>query len=318
MAHFLPRTNGRATLALGTMNFGKRTPEGEARKMIAKALERGVTVIDTANVYENGNSERIVGRALSKDRDRVILATKVGAGRVAGRPEGLSPARIAKAIDESLERLATDHVDVYYAHVPDPSTPLAETTDAMIEVVRSGKARAWGVSNHASWEVLAMIHHADRVGGPRPVISQVLLNLLVRQIEIEHLRFAAAHDLHVTVYNALAGGLLAGTHHKGAPPKGSRFDGNAMYQRRYWSDRFFELVDTYAAVATDAQMSLVDLAYAWLAARPGVDSILLGPGTVAHLDAAIDACARDLPGATLSRIDEIHTAFLGTDARYAR
>jgi aryl-alcohol dehydrogenase-like predicted oxidoreductase len=318
MAHFLPRTNGRASLALGTMNFGKRTPEAEAKKMIARALERGVTVIDTANVYENGTSERIVGRALAKDRDRVVLATKVGAGRFEGRPEGLSPSRIARAIDESLERLGTDRVDVYYAHVPDPKTPLTETADAMIEVVRSGKARAWGVSNHASWEVLAMSHHADRVGGPRPVISQVLLNLLVRQIEIEHLRFCAAYDLHVTVYNALAGGMLAGKHERGAPPKGSRFDGNAMYQRRYWSDRFFELVSAYDAVASEAKMSLVELSYAWLAARPGIDSILIGPGSLAQLDAAIDACARDVDGATLARIDEISTAFAGTDARYAR
>ena len=318
MVDFLPRRGGRASLVLGTMNFGKRTSEDEAKRMVARALERGLTLFDTANVYESGASERILGRALGRDRSSALVATKVGAGRVSGRPEGLSPARVKASLDESLARLGMDHVDLYYAHVPDRDVPLAETTDAMLEAVASGKARAWGVSNHASWEILAMIQRADAKGGPRPVISQVLLNLLVRQIETEHLRFAETYGLHVTVYNALAGGLLAGAHSPGAPPKGSRFDGNTMYQRRYWTARFFELVESYRAVAAETGLTLLELSYAWLATRPGVSSILLGPGTTSHLDQAIDASARELPSATLVRLDEIHLAFQGTDARYAR
>jgi aryl-alcohol dehydrogenase-like predicted oxidoreductase len=306
-------------VALGTMNFGKRTPAAEAERIIARALERGVTVFDTANAYADGASERILGRALAPVRDRVIVATKVGAARAAGKPEGLSRAAVLRAIDESLARLGTGHVDVYYLHVPDHAVPLAETLAAVGELIEAGKVRALGVSNFAAWQILEMmaLWHSGR--GPRPVVSQVMYNLLVRQIEVEYVGFTRAHTVHTTVYNPLAGGLLTGRHERGAAPvKGSRFDKNRMYEGRYWSPRFFDLVDAYAAVAKEAGMSLVELSYAWLAAQPHVDSILVGPATMEHLDAALDACARALPPEVGGRIDAIHRAYLGTDASYVR
>jgi len=316
----LPRAPGApVTVALGTMNFGKRTPEPEAARIIARALERGVTVFDTANAYADGESERILGRALRPVRDRVTLATKVGVGRIGGKPEGLSRATILRAVDESLGRLGTDHVDLYYLHVPDHGVPLSESLAAMDELIEAGKARALGVSNYAAWQILEMmaLSHAGR--GPRPAVSQVMYNLLIRQIEIEHAPFSRAHPIHTTVYNPLAGGLLSGRHARGeAIPKGSRFDKNKLYQGRYWSDRFFELVEAYAAVARDEGVSLVDLSYAWLAGRPHVDSILVGPASVEQLDAALDACARPLSPEAGARIDAIHRDHLGTDASYVR
>jgi aryl-alcohol dehydrogenase-like predicted oxidoreductase len=301
------------------MNFGKRTPEDESARVIARALERGVTWLDTANVYNDGESERIVGRAIARDRDRCILATKVGLARTAGKVEGLSPERVLRAIDESLDRLGTSYVDIYYLHAPDHATPLEETLSAVEEILRAGKARAWGMSNYASWQVLDAANFGDewRMGHP---IAQQLYNVMIRQLDVEWFAFTREHAVHTTIYNPLAGGLLTGKHARSKEPeKGSRFDGNKLYQRRYWSDRMFEFVDALTAIAKEEGITLVDLAYAFCAQRPGVDSVLLGPANVAQLDAGIDACQRaPLSDATKKKLDELSIAFQGTDATYAR
>jgi aryl-alcohol dehydrogenase-like predicted oxidoreductase len=317
-----------ALLALGTMNFGKRTPEADARRIIDRALDQGVVLLDTANAYVDGESERIVGRALRGRRDAALVATKVGllrfggelSGliRVGGRAEGLSRARILQACDESLERLGTEYIDVYYLHAPDRETPIEESLSGVAELLRAGKIRGWAVSNFASWQVLEMLGWCDREGMARPIMAQQMYNLLVRQLDVEYLAFAAKYRLATTVYNPLAGGLLAGRHAPGEPPAGSRFDANPMYQRRYWTERLHAQVEDYRALAAALGMSLVTLAYAWLASRPGVDSILVGPGTVAHLDDALAATALRLDAETLRRIDDLHRTHQGTDATYAR
>ena len=315
-----PRKPGEpVTIALGCMNFGKRTDAAESERIIARALERGITIFDTANIYSDGASEKIVGRALRGVRERVTIATKVGAARVQGKPEGLSRARILAAIDESLQRLGTDHVDVYYLHVPDHTTPIVESLAAMEEIRAAGKIRAMGVSNYAAWQILEMMAVAERGSGPRPVISQVMYNLLIRQIEIEYVAFTQQHPIHSTIYNPLAGGLLSGKHARtGETEKGSRFDKNRMYQGRYWSERFFDLVEDYRAVARDEGLDLVELSYAWLAGQPHVSSILVGPASIEHLDAALDGCQKSLSAEARKRIDAIHRAAQGTDASYVR
>ena len=311
-------------LAVGCMNFGGRTKEDEAVRIIERALERGVTFFDTANAYTGGESEKILGRALGKKRGACQIASKVGVGKNPGKPEGLAPARVLAAIDESLERLGTDHLDIYYLHVPDHATPIEETLGAMHDVLHSGKARAWGVSNYASWQVLEMIHWCDTHSMPRPKIAQQMYNLLIRQLDVEWFRFAAKYRLHTTVYNPLAGGLLSGKYGEDAPTalpapvKGSRFDNNAFYQRRYWTPAMFAGVRALGELAADAKLSLVQLSYAFAATRPGIDSVILGPGTVAHLDAGIDDCKRTLDEATMKKIDEVHRRMQGTDASYAR
>jgi aryl-alcohol dehydrogenase-like predicted oxidoreductase len=305
-------------LAVGTMNFGKRTPEPESERIVRRAIERGLRYFDTANVYNDGESERILGRALGKDRKDAFIATKVGLFGMPKSREGLSRAAIAKAIDESLQRLGTDYVDVYYLHAPDPNVSIEETVLAMKSVLDSGKARAWGVSNYASWQVLEMDRLADTHGMPRPAISQMLYNVLIRQLEIEYFAFARSYPVHTTIYNPLAGGLLAGKHKEETLPQGSRFHKNGLYQRRYWSRRLFELVAAIGKVAAEESMSLVELSYAWVAGRAGVDSILLGPGDVGQLDAGIDGAAKTLSVETFRKLDELHVAFAGTDAKYAR
>ena len=317
-----PRAPGEtARLALGAMNFGQRTPEAEAIRIVERAVERGVVLFDTANMYGSGASEEILGRALKSRRSEVSIATKAGIGTQPGKNEGLAPERIRAALDESLSRLQTDWIDLYYLHTPDRSTPIEKTLEAMAGLVGAGRVRAIGLSNYSAWESLEILRICDENGWPRPVIGQVLYNLMIREVEIEYLRFAQRFRLHTTVYNPLAGGLLTGKHRSGAPPAGSRFDGNVRYQRRYWTDRGIELAGAFAAAAAEAQLTPVALAYRWLASRRGVDSILVGPGSVAHLDDALDAldaAAEPLPKALIGKLDAIHKSFLGTDTHYAR
>ena len=300
-----PRPEGApVALVVGTMNFGKRTPEAESQRIVARALERGLDFFDTANAYVEGESERILGRALRGKRARI--ATKVGIGPKMSEPEGLAPARIEAALDESLKRLGVDRVELYYFHKPDHSRPLEESLKALEKQIKSGKVGAFGASNFASWQLLEMIQ-----AGVRPRVSQLLYNLLIRQVELEYVRFARKYRVHTTVYNPLGGGLLTGK-------PGARFDNNPMYQKRYLSQRFFELTDAFARLAAESGRTPVDLAYQWVAARPGVDSILLGPASVEQLDAAIDAVAKPLPKEVIDRADELYRAFQGTDASYAR
>ncbi|MDB4994175.1 MAG: L-fuco-beta-pyranose dehydrogenase [Myxococcaceae bacterium] len=310
------------SVAVGTMNFGKRTAEPEAKLIVKRALERGLTWFDTANVYENGESEKILGRALREvppaERAKVIVASKVGLGRVGRNAEGLARATVLAACDASLARLGTDALDLYYLHAPDRATPIEETLGALKELLAAGKIRAWGISNYASWEVLEMNLAADQLGMARPVIAQQIYNMLVRQLEIEWFKFTAKHPIHTTVYNALAGGLLAREHVQESIPAGSRFDKNTMYQRRYWSDAMFAFTKSLRAIADDEKLSLASLAYAWLKGRPGVGSVLVGPASVAQLDAACDGLATTLSAEANRRIDEAHQAFTGTDASYAR
>lgn len=313
------RSDEAASIALGTMNFGKRTPAAEAERIVRRALERGVRVYDTANAYNDGESERILGRALGARRSEVCIATKVGFARIAGKPEGLAPERIRTALDESLLRLGTERVGLYYLHVPDHSVAIERTLEGVAAVLASGKVDRFAVSNYASWQILEMFAVCDGLGIARPTVAQQLYNLLIRQLELEYFRFARRYDVHTTVYNPLAGGLLTGRYRVGDPvAPGSRFDKNRLYQGRYWSRRMLELAGDVAGLAAELGMSPTALAYAWLAGANGVDSILVGPTNVAQLDEALDAVTRTLPGEARDRLDALYRDFLGTETAYAR
>lgn len=313
-AYFAPRTAAPA-LVLGCMNFGKRTPRADALRIVDRALDAGIGLLDTANAYGDGASEIIVGEAIR--RRAVRVATKVGFGRVDGKPEGLSKARILAACDASLGRLGVDAIDLYYLHVPDPRTPVEGSLEAIAALLAAGKIRRWGVSNYASWQILEMSGIAARAGMPPPVVAQQLYNALVRQLDIEYFKFTRRHPIHTTIYNPLAGGLLAGLHRLDADaPKGSRFDGNALYRGRYWRRAQFAAVEELRGIAAAEGLSLVELAYAFVAGHPGVDSVLVGPGSIAHLEAAL--AARVLSPEGRRAVDAVYTGLVGTDATYAR
>jgi aryl-alcohol dehydrogenase-like predicted oxidoreductase len=307
-----------APIALGCMNFGKRTARAEALSIVDRALDAGVVVFDTANAYNDGASEEILGAAVRGRRDRFFLATKVGFARIDGRPEGLSPDHVRRACDASRKRLGTDVIDLYYLHVPDRSTPIRATLEAVAGLVDAGAIREWGVSNYASWEVLEMRGIAAEIGLPPPAVAQQLYNPLIRQLDVEWWRFTERFPIHTTVYNPLAGGLLAGNRTRGDAPRGSRFDRNPLYQRRYWTDAMFDATDALHRVASEHGRSLLELAYGFAFRHPGVGSVLVGPGDVAQLDAAI--AARDLPlpdGADVAML-QVYRDLTGTDASYAR
>jgi aryl-alcohol dehydrogenase-like predicted oxidoreductase len=303
-------------VTVGTMNFGARTPAAEARRIVDFAFERGATMFDTANVYGDGESERIVGAALEGRRDRATIATKVGLRRTGGGAvEGLAPARITAAVAESLARLKTDWVDLLYLHAPDPATPISQTLDALQSLLERGTVKAWGVSNYASWQILEINALCDARGLARPAVSQVLYNLLVRQLDVEYFAFTKAHPLHTTVYNPLAAGLLA----RAAPATGgARLAQNPLYRRRYGSEVMLEAAKDYAGLAAEHGLDGATLAYAWLACCPGVDSILAGPATVDHLRVALEAAHVSLPNEVRAQIDALAVRLAGTDVRYAR
>ncbi|MEB8341383.1 aldo/keto reductase [Streptomyces endophyticus] len=310
-------------LVLGTMTFGDTADRAAAAAMLDAALDAGVTGVDTANGYAGGESERILAELLPGRRDRVVLATKAGIPHPdQGEYAPLSAEGLRTALDGSLQRLGTDHVDLFYLHQPDRATPLSETLATVAEFVKAGKVRALGVSNYAAWQIAELNRVADEVGAPRPVVAQQLHNLLARRIEEEYVEFAARTGLHTMVYNPLGGGLLTGRHRFEQAPEGGRFGDSrvaAMYRQRYWNEDLFRAVADLTAIASDAGLPLTELSLRWLLSRPSTDALLLGGSKVDHLRANIAAAARGpLPGDVLTACDEVGARLRGPMPAYNR
>jgi aryl-alcohol dehydrogenase-like predicted oxidoreductase len=308
-------------IAIGAMTFGGQTQEAEAIRIVDRCLEHGINFFDTANVYNQGKSEVILGKALSGRRHRVVLASKVR-GKMGDEPEdvGLKRPAIRKAIDESLKRLGTDYVDLYYLHQPDWDTRIEETLGAMDELVKEGKIRYPAVSNYAAWQVLQILWHCENYGYVPPTVSQPMYNVLARGVEQEYIPFCREFGVGIVAYNPLAGGLLTGKHARGNPPaSGTRFDGNKMYQDRYWHPAYFDAQDEITAVAERAGMSTTVLAFRWLLTQTAVDCVLLGASRMEQLDQNLVACAGPaLEKDVLSACDKIWEKLHGVTPKYNR
>jgi aryl-alcohol dehydrogenase-like predicted oxidoreductase len=198
-------------ICLGTMQFGGPTDEATSVRIIDKAREAGINFIDTADAYNYGNSEQVVGRAIAKERDHWILASKL-ANPMGDDPNrvGLSRRWVLQAADESLRRLGTDTIDIYYLHKEDHTTPLEETVRAMGDLLRAGKIRYFGVSNYRAWRVAEICNICDRLGIDRPVVSQPYYNAMNRMPEVEHMPACSFYGLGVVPYSPLARGVLTG------------------------------------------------------------------------------------------------------------
>jgi aryl-alcohol dehydrogenase (NADP+) len=206
-------------LCLGTMMFGGATDEPTSARIIASAREQGVNFIDTADQYNAGKSEEVVGRAIARARDYWVLATKLANPWGNGPNEvGLSRKWVMQAVEGSLKRLGTDYIDVYYLHKEDHGTPLAETVRAMGDLVRQGKIRYFGVSNYRSWRIAEICHLADQMGIDRPVVNQPYYNAMNRMPEVEQLPASAYLGLGIVPYSPLARGVLTGKYSLDAPP----------------------------------------------------------------------------------------------------
>jgi aryl-alcohol dehydrogenase (NADP+) len=315
-------------LCLGTMTFGLQCDEKTSHAIMDAAVEGGITFFDTADVYPLGGSlatvgrtEEIIGRWLRGKRDQVVLATKCG-GKVGPAPwqQGTSRKHVLAAIDASLTRLGTDHVDLYQVHHFDAGTPVDETMDALDAVVKSGKARYVGVSNYHAYRVARALGRSEALGLTRPVSVQPRYNLVFRQIERELLLLCAEEGLAVIPYNPLAGGLLTGKHTRTAPPAaGSRFTlGTAgpMYVQRYWQEREFATVNALVQLAADHGVAPATLAVAWVLAHPAITAPLVGASKPEQLAASIAAVDLTLDPTLKARLDELtHEYRMGDAAR---
>lgn len=304
----------------GTMMFGKRADEAESKRIVDVALEHGINCFDTADFYQQGESERILGRALKGRRDRCLVATKVGYGHDEdGNEEGTSRKAILSAIDRSLANLGMDYVDLYYLHRPDYEAPIEETLVAMDEVIRAGKVRYFALSNFGAWQSYEVLRLCDQNGWPRPAMTQMVYNLLLRQIKYEYLPFCKKHALHLTVYNPLAGGLLTGKYASlGDEQAGGRFVDSEMYRNRYWSKRFLSGMLRLKGLADELGLSLTHLALNRIAQQDEADSMLLGPSNAAQLLDCLAAGETTIPEEGMQKVEDFLKEFDGTDASYAR
>jgi aryl-alcohol dehydrogenase-like predicted oxidoreductase len=307
-------------LALGTMTFGSQVDEQTAASMVDASLDHGVNFIDTANVYNAGESETILGRILRGKRDKVVLATKVGLNMGEGKyDKGLSAAAITKGIEHSLRRLQTDYVDLYYLHQPDYSVPLDESLQALQRLVDAGKVRQLGASNYASWQICQMLWMAQS-NGWRPIrVVQPMYNVIARGIEQELLPCCKEFGLATVAYNPLAGGLLTGKQAAATPLAGSRFDRMPAYRDRYWHAANFEAVQDLAAAARVEKRSPTSLALSWLLHHSGVDCVLIGASRMEHIEENLEAARLPaLSPETLAVCERVWSQVRGVQPQYNR
>lgn len=304
-------------LILGTMTFGAQVNEHDAATMVRRARDVGIKMFDSANAYNAGASEEILGRVVKPFRKQVQIATKIGMSKVDKFP--LSSDSVRQAVDASLKRLGTDYVDILYLHTPDPNTPFDETLSTLHEIVQSGRAIHVAQSNHAAWQVTRFHCLSERHGWPRMRISQQMHNLLARRVEGDFQACARHLGLLNIAYNPLAGGLLTGKHARGSQPQpGTRFS-QEHYRTRYWNDQQFVAVERLGQIARAEGVTLLELAFRWLLSNPITDCVLLGASSLQQLEANLAAAAGEhLSAEALRGIDEVWSDLRGVAPNYYR
>jgi aryl-alcohol dehydrogenase (NADP+) len=270
-------------LWLGTMMFGDQTSEADSRSIIDATRDAGLNALDTADVYAGGESERIVGKAIAADRERWVLATKV-ANQVGKEPNdrGLSRRWILQQVDNSLKRLATDWIDVYYMHRDDETVPIEETLSTMARLIEVGKIRYYGVSNFRGWRVARMVETARRMGVPQPIVCQPPYSAVTRLIESELLPCCNHYGVGVVAYSPLARGVLTGKYKPGAEPEaGSRAArGDKRIHQTEFRPESLEISQQFKAHAEKRGLSPTQLAIAWVLANRQVNGVIGGPKTL--------------------------------------
>jgi aryl-alcohol dehydrogenase-like predicted oxidoreductase len=296
------------------MTFGTPVAEADAIRLIHAAIDLGINFIDTANVYEGyrrflgspgGVAEEIVGKALLDRRDKMIVATKVCAPVGPGpQDRGLSAVHILREVDRSLARLQTDVIDLYIIHWPDKHVPLEITLAAIDKAVGQGKIRNFGVSNHSAWQMCELLWLADKHGWPRAVSSQIPFSLLRREFQGD-LEFCRQHNVGVTPYQALQGGLLTGKYRRGKPlPGDSRAAEKADWVWKL-DDPLFDRLKGIEGLAAEAGLSFTQYALAWTLSQPAMSSLVVGVKRLEQLQDAVAAADKQIPQHHLLKIDAI-------------
>ncbi|MFW6133256.1 MAG: aldo/keto reductase [Planctomycetota bacterium] len=306
----LGRTGVKVTpLCLGCMNFGGRTEPDDAVAIINRALDAGLNFIDTANVYQRGRSEEVVGRALRDNgrRESVVLATKVYAPMDDDDPNmrGNQRRHIVQQCEASLKRLQTDWIDLYQIHRPQSDIPIDETLRALDDLVRAGKVRYVGTSTFAAWQVVEALWVSKELGLNRFVTEQPPYHLLDRRIERELVPMARTFGIGLIPWSPLAGGVLTGKYKRGQePPAGARIRKN---RRGELTEAAFDVVERAEKIAADKGCTVSQLALAWCMHQPGVTSPIIGPRTMEQLEDNLGALDVEVTDADRESLDEVAT-----------
>lgn len=303
-----------SALTLGTMTFGGKgnfsavgsTGVEEATRQVDLCLEAGVNLFDTADVYSNGESEEILGRAVAGRRDRVLLATKARFPSGDGPNDaGLSRHHLIRACEASLRRLGTDYIDLYQVHEWDGLTPQEETLEALDTLVRQGKVRYVGCSNHSGWQLMKALGLSGRLGYQRYVSQQIYYSLEARDAEYELVPLALDQGCGILVWSPLAGGLLSGKYRRGR-------DATEGRHLRGWDEppvrdpeKLYDTVDVLVEIADGHGVSAAQVALAWLLGRPGVASVIIGARTEEQLADNLAAADLRLSEEERGRLDEV-------------
>jgi aryl-alcohol dehydrogenase-like predicted oxidoreductase len=307
------RKLGKSTLdvsvvGLGCNNFGGRTDFAATRAVVHRALDLGVTLFDTADVYgSKGKSEEFLGDLLGPRRRDIVLATKFGMPMAANARSGnASRAYIVRAVEASLKRLRTDWIDLYQVHRPDPETPIDETLRALDDLVRQGKVRAIGCSNYSATELAAAQATATKAKLTAFATCQDEYNLLTRDIERDLLPAMQKHGQSLLPYFPLASGFLTGKYRRGAPmPKDARLSYSRHHADEIMNDRGWHAVEALIEVAKRSGHSMVELAFGWLLAKPVIPSVIAGATKPEQIEQNVAAAER-MPGpAVIREIDAI-------------
>jgi aryl-alcohol dehydrogenase-like predicted oxidoreductase len=300
-------------LWFGTATFGGvgdffkawgQTDVAEARRLVDICLEHGVNCFDTANVYSRGCSEEVLGAALAGRRNEVLISTKGTFGMNEGPNEmGASRYSLIRACEGSLQRLGTDHIDIYFMHGFDATTPTEETLRALDDLVRSGKIRYIGCSNFSGWHLMKSLSISERYGWSRYVAHQAYYSLASREYEWELMPLALDQKVGTVVWSALAGGALSGKMRRGKPvPESSRL-ANADFLAGARSDKVYDIVDTLDALAAETGKTVSQVALRWVLQRPSVVSIVLGARDEAQLMQNLAAVGWSLTSSQMARLD---------------
>ncbi len=302
-------------LCLGAMTYGTSKwrawvlDEADSRPFIARALDHGITFFDTADMYSEGESERVLGRALKELRRRhqVVIATKAFYP-LSDDPnaKGLSRKHLMHAIDDSLQRLGTDYVDLYQIHRFDTATPIEETVEALHDIVKAGKARYVGASSMYAWQFAKMLHAADRHGWTRFVTMQNHYNLIYREEEREMLPFCHDQGIGVIPWSPLARGFLAGNRRRTDRGETVRAKTDEFAHEMYYDDSDFAVADRAVQIAGRRGVQPAQIALAWLLSKPGVTAPIVGASKPHHLEEAVGALGISLDEEEMRFLEECY------------
>ncbi|HEX9058522.1 MAG TPA: aldo/keto reductase [Ktedonobacterales bacterium] len=295
-----------SAIGLGGNTFGRYADAARTAEIVGRALDLGVNLFDTADVYNSGQSEEFIGRAIRGRRDQALIATKVSS-RVGDGPNdaGASRKHIMDGCEASLRRLGTDYIDLYQIHWFDSDTPQDETLAALDDLVRAGKVRYLGCSNYAAWQVTQALWISEREHLARFVSVQPEYNLLERDVERELAPCCLEFGLGIIPYYPLAAGVLTGKYKPGEPaPEGTRGHGNAAFEHRLQRETL-ETVQRLAAWAHEREHTMGELALAWLLARPGVSTVIAGTTRPEQVEANVRAADWHLTPDDIAAVDAL-------------